>query len=477
LLEGLEISEIKLSDALNENKSKRLDSTYFIKHSLAIDKNLRDTEHFFIKEAEVVSGPFGSTLKSHSYQTEGVPFVRVQNIKGGFEIQKNDIIYISEDDNTLLKNSQLGIDDLVLSKVGNSIGYYARVDEEIGHCNISENNIGIKLKSYDAIRRHYILTFLNSSYGTTLTLRKTSGNAQPKLNVSDITEIPIPVKSKLFETKISNLILSSRELKKQAVKIYLEAEIDLLKAVGLVDFKPSTQNTNIKTFTQSFVASGRLDAEYYQPKYEDYIKLIFDYKDGWAKLSDICTLKDYNYNPNDQVKYKYIELSDIDKSGGVTGCTFDFGVSLPSRARRLVNTGDVVISSIEGSLSSCALVGKEYDNALCSTGFYVINSYEINSETLLVLMKSELMQNILKQNCSGTILTAINKDEFTNIPIPKIDKDTQTKISKLVQESFSLKAESERLLEVAKRAVEIAIELDEEIAVQYINKNSHQQVH
>ena len=241
--------------------------------------------------------------------------------------------------------------------------------------------------------------------------------------------------------------------------------------MGLVNFKPSTQNTNIKTFAQSFGISGRLDAEYYQPKYEDYLKLIFNYKNGWAKLSVICTLKDANFNPSDEVEYQYIELSDIDKSGGITGCTKDVGANLPSRARRIVTVGDVVVSSIEGSLSSCALVSKEYNNALCSTGFYVIKSQEVSPETLLVLMKSELIQSILKQNCSGTILTALNKSEYSDLPIPKIDPTTQTNISQLVQQSFSLKTQSEHLLNVAKRAVEIAIEQDEAAAMHFIENS------
>lgn len=143
---------------------------------------------------------------------------------------------------------------------------------------------------------------------------------------------------------------------------------------------------------------------------------------------------------------------------------------MPTRARRKVETNDIIVSSIEGSLQSCALIPEKYNNSLCSTGFYVINSDEINSETLLVLFKSEPLQNILKQNCSGTILTAINKPEFQNIPIPKIEKTTQEKIASLVQESFTLKKQSEELLELAKKAVEIAIEEGEEKGMEVIEK-------
>lgn len=185
-------------------------------------------------------------------------------------------------------------------------------------------------------------------------------------------------------------------------------------------------------------------------------------------MTFVCELKDKNYNPEENKEYKYIELANIGTSGDITGCSISKGIDLPSRARRLVKTNDVVISSIEGSLESCALVTEEYNNALCSTGFYVINSKQINSETLLVLFKSEPMQNILKQNCSGTILTAINKTEFQNIPIPLIKKDVQKEIKDKISESFRLKKESEQLLETAKRAVEIAIEQDENAALQFI---------
>lgn len=47
--------------------------------------------------------------------------------------------------------------------------------------------------------------------------------------------------------------------------------------------------------------------------------------------------------------------------------------------------------------------------------------------------------------------------------------ETQTKIAALVQQSFALKAESETLLELAKRAVEMAIEEDEAAAMELLN--------
>ena len=470
MLKGLEIQEINFHTVNSNNRTFRIDSTYFDKKAFNTDIIIKQKPYFFLKDKEVVSGPFGSTLKSESYLSYGIPFVRIENIKGGFDINKSVIVYISEENNQLLKNSQLFIDDLVLSKVGNSIGYYARVDEEIGQCNISENNLGIKLQAYEQVLRHYILTYFNCKYGFDLTLRRISGNAQPKLNVFDITEIPIPIFSNNFYKSISSCILLSKDKISLSKKTYADAETLLLETLGLNNFVASKEPINIKSFKDSFLTTGRLDAEYYQKKYEDYISLIKAYSNGFDILLRVCNLNDKNYNPEDNTEYKYIELADIGKSGEITGCTTALGGELPSRARRKVFTNDVVISSIEGSLGSCALVTEDYNNALCSTGFYVINSDKINSETLLVLFKSEPMQNILKQNCSGTILTAINKNEFQNIPVPIIDISKQEKIAGLVEESFKLKKQSETLLETAKRAVEVAIEKGEDMGMEVIKK-------
>lgn len=141
---------------------------------------------------------------------------------------------------------------------------------------------------------------------------------------------------------------------------------------------------------------------------------------------------------------------------------------MPTRARRKVKAGQVIISSIEGSLQSCALIQPEYEGALCSTGFYVLSSDFINPETLLVLFKSEPIQALMKQRCSGTILTGITKDEFLSMPFPKIADEAQEQIASMVRQAFSLRRRSEQLLDYAKQAVELAIEQGEDVAVAWL---------
>ena len=302
------------------------------------------------------------------------------------------------------------------------------------------------------------------------------GGVQQRINLDALRKFDIPVLSNEFQKQIENITVLSYKKRSSSKQLYTKAETLLLDTLGLANFSPSTEKINIKSLKDSFGTTGRLDAEYYQKKYEGYLDHIFTYADGWKKLGEVCNLKDINYHPINDNLYKYIELSDIDNFGGINSYTTETGEKLPSRARRKIQLGDVLISSIEGSLSSCAIVSQKTKTALCSTGFFVINSKYINAETLLVLFKCVLMQNVLKQMCSGTILTAINKADFLNVPLSLIDSTTQIKIATLIQESFLLKAESERLLEVAKRSVEIAIEQDEKAAMTFLQQATKQQI-
>lgn len=468
MLEGLEISEVSFSEVAT-NKDERTDSDFWTKK---LKKNPK-LNYARIGDCLVVS-QYGISIEMNEDKC-GYPIYRmneIHNMLCDFDVNKHADISSSE-----MQIFKLNDRDVLFNRTNSyewvgRTGVYRKIDEQEF---VFASYLVRFVPDQTKLLPEYLATFLNTKYGVSDIKRRSRQSInQTNVNPEEVKEIDIPLLDLSFQNTLKNNFDKAYEWLKTSKILYTQAEETLLEAVDLADFKPSTQNTNIKTFAQSFGTSGRLDAEYYQPKYEDYLNLIFDYKDGWTKLSEIYTLKDTNYNPDNQTEYQYIELSDIDKSGGITGCTTDFGANLPSRARRFVNAGDVVVSSIEGSLSSCALVPSEYDNALCSTGFYVIKSAEINSETLLVLMKSELMQSLLKQSCSGTILTALNKDEFSILPIPKIDLVTQTNISQLVQQSFALKAQSERLLNVAKRAVEIAIETDEWAAMAYINEQELQ---
>ncbi|MCX6748007.1 MAG: hypothetical protein NT076_00210, partial [Candidatus Pacearchaeota archaeon] len=61
--------------------------------------------------------------------------------------------------------------------------------------------------------------------------------------------------------------------------------------------------------------------------------------------------------------------------------------------------------------------------------------------------------------------------EIKEFVIPLLPLETQQKLASLVKQSHEARKKSKELLEVAKKVVEIAIEKNEEEALDYISKN------
>lgn len=471
-MEGLEISEINYKHIDDDNDIFRLDSEFFNKESIAIDRQIKQINHIYLDNKRIVSGPFGSALKSESYLSEGVPFVRVENIKGGFYIDDSEIIYISEDNNNRLKNSQLFLDDLVLSKVGNTIGFFARVDERIGHCNISENNIGIKLYDFDTELKHYILSYLNCRLAQQLVLRRRSGNAQPKLNVGDLSYVPIPVFSSELTLLTSKCIVNSNANRRLSRIVYSKAEEILLEELGLKDWKPTSEAVAIKTFAD-FATSGRLDAEYYQPKYDEIEDRVKKYKNGYVRVKDWYDVlgnpspTQYTAEGTRVIKTKNVRIPSVD---------FDSITDHTPENCLKIQKHDLLFASMGvGSLGRLSYIDNDVNDCTIDGTIRVFRAKEANTNneipTLVFLTSSYGQELIYKHVIGSTGIISISRENVKNLMIPSFDKDVAIKVSEKVLESQRLKAESKRLLELAKTAVEMAIEQSEDVAIDYINAN------
>ena len=461
----MQYSVVRYSEVLNS--SYRFDSEYWVADVINYNKQFKTLSDLNIK---VVSGPFGSSLKSEAYCNSGVPFVRISDLNNFF-ISKDNLIHISEEDHKRLSSSRLKYNDLVLSKVGNTIGVVSILTPEIGdECNISENNIGIRLWNNDLkINPYFLLSYLNCKIGQKQILRLISGNAQPKLNVADIKNLKLPIILDSFQLQIEELVKNSYKISNSSKSLYTEAENLLLEELGLKDWKPKHQLSYVKNYSDTQKAE-RFDAEYFQPQYEEVIEKIKNYQDGFDCAKNLISLNNKNYKPKDDKDYRYVELSNISQNGEVKGFTVAKGQDLPTRARRKINNQDLLLSSIEGSLDSISLIKSDYDNMLCSTGFFIVRSKNINPETMLIFFKSLIGQLQLKKGCSGTILTAISADELNKILIPKVKQEIQDEIKDKINKMYLFKSQSKSLLSITKQAVEIAIETSEEQASKWIDQ-------
>ena len=394
---------------------------------------------------------------SKEFVETGIPYYRGGDIYNSFIEFATNPLYIPQRvfDIPTMHRSHLHKGDILMSIVGAIIGNISIVatnNDATCSCKLAI------IRPKENVSSEYLATYLRSRFGQQQIQKFRRGSGQTGLILEDFDQLLVPYLENSTVQLITDNVNKSLDCSLHSQQLYASAESYLLDCLGMANFAANPDAYNIKTLKESFLETGRFDSEYYLPKYEDYIELVHSYPNGYDLISNVCDIKDNNYTPVNGIQYKYIELANIGKSGEITGCNEQAGEELPTRARRIVHKGDVIVSSIEGSLDSCALVTDEYDRALCSTGFYVLKSHQHNPETLLTLFKSLLIQNLMKKGCSGTILTAIGKSEFEKIPIPLIRQEVQDEIAKHVKKSFELRMEAMQLLENAKLTVENIIE-------------------
>ena len=94
-----------------------------------------------------------------------------------------------------------------------------------------------------------------------------------------------------------------------------------------------------------------------------------------VKLGDVCESKIANRDPRREPdsRFIYVDITSIDASTKtITDPKNLIGKDAPSRARQVIQTGDVIVSTTRPNLNAVAKVTKEYDKQICSTGFCVL---------------------------------------------------------------------------------------------------------
>ncbi|EPF0408717.1 restriction endonuclease subunit S [Campylobacter coli] len=460
----LEVSVLKLSE-VKKNIDFRIDDSFWTMKLIYNNKlNYKKIGECLLKSQ------YGISINMNE-GGDGIPIYRMNDIDNmlcNFEVKKYALI-----DKNELQTFRLNYGDVLFNRTNSY--------EFVGRTGIFYNNReNFVFASYlvrlvcnkEILLPEYLTVFLNTHIGKKEIRRRARPSInQTNVNPEELKEIKIPIFPMEFQLEIQNLVKDSHKALEESKELYKKAEETLYLELGLDSKNPlqslldsktnnptKSLNISIHTLKESFLKTGRLDSEYYQSKYEDIEKFIKSYPNGYDSFSNIINNKDTNFTPKNNENYSYIELANIGNKGNISEPISDLGKNLPTRARRIVSKGDVIISSIEGSLSSCALITQEFDKHLVSTGFFVLNSKLLNGETLLVMFKSQIFQEYLKKFPSGTILCAINKEELSKILIPKIDSTTQEKIAKYIQESFNLRKKSKQLLDNAKIKVEEQIQ-------------------
>ncbi len=126
---------------------------------------------------------------------------------------------------------------------------------------------------------------------------------------------------------------------------------------------------------------------------------------------------------------RYIEISDVDEVEGIKGTTaIEFGVA-PSRARRLIREGDVLVSTVRTYLRAVARVSRKYDGSVASTGFAVLRAKDLVPGYLGYLSRAGFFIEEVIARSVGVSYPAINASDLVRVVVPVPDLAEQAAIA------------------------------------------------
>lgn len=460
-MEGLEIKEKKLYEVLS-NKDFRIDSSFYTKEPK------KNPNLIYAKIGEhLISSQYGISIEMNT-DSVGYPIYRMNEIHDmlcDLDVDKCADITQAEYDRFALKNRD------VLFNRTNSFEWVGRTGIYYQNDDIQRTFASylVRLNPKDSILPEYLCAYLNCKYGEWDVKRRARQSInQTNVNPEEVKEIEIPILNIDLQRKIQECFTRANSLKVLSKTTYSEAELILHEELD-IDLSAMISTTVTQKRFSDFVNSGRLDAEYYQPKYDKIETVIQSYKGGSDVVSSFFTQNKTACTFDKQV-YKYIEIGDINIGNGEVNYSLIPTEELPANAKIIVNKGDLLVSKVRPYRGAVAIVDFAEKDIIASGAFTVLQEKQgMKKEVLQVLLRTSFYKDWLLKWNVGSSYPVIKDDDILNLRIPKISENIQRQIADKVQESFTLKAESKRLLNLAKTAVETAIEQGESAAMELLN--------
>ncbi len=454
----MQYSVVRYSE-VKENSDFRIDAEYFKKSCLEIHAKIKNKggTQFFRKIKKISSG-------KNLEQNEGgrYKFIRTQNVRP-ILIDDSGMSQVNEYRN--LKPTKEG--ELIFVRVGEGVGNSSIITKNYSGNTISDNVLRLEIKD---INPYFCSVFFNSEIGQAYFKRVFKGTARSLISQENFKDVLVPVFTDSFQFQFQKLINQSQELQNQSKSLYNEAEDLLLEELGLKDWKSKHQLSYIKKYSDTQEAE-RFDAEYFQPQYEKVEDSLKSYSLGHSFVKDEFRYVKDVFKTNPEKIYQYVEIGSVNVSNSEITPENVLGSELPANAKRKLSKNQVIISKVRTYRGAISIVDNE--NYVGSGAFTVLEEKtdsKLNKETLLVLLKSKpLLAWSLKPN-TGTSYPVIIDNDILNLPLPLIPKNIQTQIKSNIEKSNIMRGQSKSLLEIAKKAVEIAIETSEDQASKWIDQ-------
>lgn len=169
---------------------------------------------------------------------------------------------------------------------------------------------------------------------------------------------------------------------------------------------------------------------------------------------------DHNYS------FRYVDIGSVSLEKGIEKYErVSFGDS-PSRARRIVHKGDVIVSTVRTYLKAIANID-DADNVIVSTGFAVLSPRIVDPLFLEYACKSHYFTENVTIESTGISYPAINSTKLLQLKIAVPSKEEQVIIGQILHDRIK---EIDRVIEQTKLTIEDYKLLKQSIITEAVTK-------
>jgi restriction endonuclease S subunit len=471
----LKTSVVNLNKVKGSSKQFRFDAEYFKPEYLAIENIIKAKEYCELRDCISHLGDYHS---NGSYETlrNNVTLLTEENYAymiRTVDLERNDyetdVIYVDEHAYNFLSKSKVFGTEVIVNKIGNAGKVYI-VPPLKRIMTLGMNQFMIR--SNKQSNNLFLYVYLTCKYGKLQLKQRVTGAVPLSIDKESVKSVFVPVLDISFCDYIAFIIKKHLDILAESKKQYKQAGDILLSELCLLDWQPKHKLSFVKNYsdTEQF---GRIDAEYFQPKYEKLVKAIKDYKGGWDTLGNLVSVKkcvevgsgEYidegipfirvsNISPFEMTEEKYISeklyselIQHQPKQGEILfskDATPGIAYHLNCKTGKMIPSGGILRLKLK-------------DN-------------RINEDYLTLVLNSLITKEQINRDVGGSVILHWRPDQVKETLIPLLSEDKQVKIQQKISESFNLRKQSKHLLEVAKKGVEMAIEKDEKTAMKWIER-------
>jgi type I restriction enzyme S subunit len=131
-------------------------------------------------------------------------------------------------------------------------------------------------------------------------------------------------------------------------------------------------------------------------------------------------------------QFEYVSLSDVDSDIFEIETSTQVFETAPSRARRIVKKGDILMSTVRPNLQGFSLIRNEVEDLIASTGFAVISTTKCSNEFLYQYLFSSGISKQFYQLLVGSNYPAINSSDVKRLKLPYPPLPEQARIAEVL---------------------------------------------